>query len=191
MTYITYSVASNKHPFWRRKQLYSLYSATSRTGALGRRLSIHNGFWKQTILKFFGKRTTNIHKFEDCSPRGQVSNVFNGCIVEPYILLFRLQKKKKLENLFSVFKKMLWLDNLLPSASVRVVSLQGTIGTQESRVKGLILSNKVSPLVTRLPRIKCARSWKERITKQVGRRGANLHVFCSNWLTLLPGIHRP
>ena len=81
--HITYSVASNKHPFWRRKQPYSLYSATSRTGALGRRLSIHNGFWKQTILKFFGKRTTNIHKFDDCSPRGQVSNVFNGCIVEP------------------------------------------------------------------------------------------------------------
>ena len=27
-------------------------SATTRTGALGRRLSNHNGFWKQKILKF-------------------------------------------------------------------------------------------------------------------------------------------
>ena len=39
------------------------YSATARTGALGR-LSNHNSFWKQKILKFFCKRTDNIHKFE-------------------------------------------------------------------------------------------------------------------------------
>ena len=31
---------------------YNDYSATARTGALGRRLSNHNGFWKQKILKF-------------------------------------------------------------------------------------------------------------------------------------------
>ena len=38
------------------------YSVTSRTGLLGRRLSNHNGFWKQNILKFFFcKRTNDIH----------------------------------------------------------------------------------------------------------------------------------
>ena len=38
------------------------------------------------ILNFFCKQTNNIHKFEDCFLRGQVSLkgfiVFNGCIVE-------------------------------------------------------------------------------------------------------------
>ena len=36
------------------------YSATTRTGALGTRLSNHNVFWKQKILIFFFKRTNKI-----------------------------------------------------------------------------------------------------------------------------------
>ena len=58
------------------------YSAITRIWALGRRLSNHNVFWKQMILKFFCKRTNNVHEFEGCFPRGQVSSngfkVFNG-----------------------------------------------------------------------------------------------------------------
>ena len=78
------------------------YGATTRTGALGRRLSNHNGFWKKKgVLSFFGKRNNNIHELEGCFLRGQVSSngfkVFNGWIVEPWILLVHLQKK--LENL--------------------------------------------------------------------------------------------
>ena len=44
---------------------------------------------------------TNIHQFEGCFLRGQEGSnrfiIFNGCIVEPWILLVHL--KKKLENL--------------------------------------------------------------------------------------------
>ena len=36
------------------------FIAPTRTGAPGRRLSNHNGFWKQKILKFLWKRTNNI-----------------------------------------------------------------------------------------------------------------------------------
>ena len=36
------------------------YSATTRTGALGTRLSNHNVFWKQKIFLFFFKRTNKI-----------------------------------------------------------------------------------------------------------------------------------
>ena len=56
----------------------------------------HNVICKQKILNFLFKRTNNIHKFEGCFLRGQVSsngfNVFNGRKVEPWILLVRLQK---------------------------------------------------------------------------------------------------
>ena len=37
----------------RHLNLENVYSATTRTGALGRRLCNHNGFRKQKILKFF------------------------------------------------------------------------------------------------------------------------------------------
>ena len=52
----------------------NVYSATTRTGVLGRRLSIHNGFRKQKILKFFGKQTNYFYEFEVCFLRGQVSS---------------------------------------------------------------------------------------------------------------------
>ena len=74
------------------------YSENTRIGALGWRWSNNIGFWKQKILKFFflGQQTNNIHKFECCFLRGQVSSngfkVFNSYIVEPWILLVRLQK---------------------------------------------------------------------------------------------------
>ena len=77
-------------------------------------------FWKQKIVKFFCKRTNNIHKFEGCLLRGQVSSngfeVFNGCIVEPWILLVHLQKKKKKNFRIFGFQKTLWLDTLHPNA---------------------------------------------------------------------------
>ena len=43
------------------EQLPSLeVSSTTRTGALGRRLSNHNGFWEQKFLKFISKQTNDI-----------------------------------------------------------------------------------------------------------------------------------
>ena len=52
------------------------FSANTRTGAFGKRLSNHNGFLK----------TKDSHKFEGCFLRGQVSSygfkVFNSFIVE-------------------------------------------------------------------------------------------------------------
>ena len=68
-----------------------IYSATNWTGALGRRFSNHNDFWKQTILNFLGKRTLNIHGFEGCFLKGQDSSNgfkdFNGYLVKPWIVL--------------------------------------------------------------------------------------------------------
>ena len=65
---------------------------------------------KKGVLSFFGKRNNKIHELEGCFLRGQVSSngfkVFNGWIVEPWILLVHLQKK--LENLL-FWKKMLWV----------------------------------------------------------------------------------
>ena len=104
------------------------YGATTRTGALGRRLSNHNGFWKKKgVLSFFGKRNNKIHELEGCFLRGQVSSngfkVFNGWIVEPWILLVHLQKK--LENLL-FWKKCceFGIKNLPPSAAIWVVALK-------------------------------------------------------------------
>ena len=73
--------------------------------------SQHLIFWKRKILSllllffyfnfFFCKWTISIHKFEGCFLRGQEGSnrfiIFNGCIVEPWILLVHL--KKRLENL--------------------------------------------------------------------------------------------
>ena len=71
------------------------------------------GTWKNIIQSqpfsenkrfssFFCKQADNIHKFEGCFLRGQVSSngfkVFNGCIVE--CLNFIGPFAKKLENLF-------------------------------------------------------------------------------------------
>ena len=77
-----------------------LYSTDTQTGTLGRTSSNHNIFWKQKILKFFCKGTHKIHKFEGCFLRGQVSSnafkVFNGHIVELWILSVCLQKTLKI-----------------------------------------------------------------------------------------------
>ena len=60
-------------------------------------------FFENKILDFFCERTNNIHKyFEGCCVRGQVrwngllksfNSCITTCIVEPWISLFRLQKK--------------------------------------------------------------------------------------------------
>ena len=73
---------------------------------------------KDSQVFFFCKRTNNIHKFEVCFLRGEVTSngfkIFNDCIVEPWILLVRLQKNLRI----FCFQKTLWLDNLLPSVLV-------------------------------------------------------------------------
>ena len=75
-----------------------LYSAEPRTGTRGIRLSNHNVFWRQKILVWlyviFCKRTCNIRRFAGCLLRGQLNSngfkVFNGCVVELWILLVHL-----------------------------------------------------------------------------------------------------
>ena len=66
---------------------HRVYSATTLTVALGKRLSNQNVFENKRFLRFFRKRTNNIHKFEGCYLRGQVSLngfiLFNCCIVQP------------------------------------------------------------------------------------------------------------
>ena len=84
-----------------------IYSTTTQTRTLWWRLPNHKDFWKQIILKVSGKRTNNIHRFEGCFLRGQVSSkgfkVFNECIVE--YLNFNGPFAKKLENL--LFSEMI------------------------------------------------------------------------------------
>ena len=47
-----------------------IYSSTTRTGALGRSLSNHNGILKTKDSRFFFcKRTNNIHEFDGCLVR--------------------------------------------------------------------------------------------------------------------------
>ena len=78
---------------------------------------------KDSQVFFFSQQTNNIHEFEGCFLKAQVSSngfkVFNSCIVEPWILLVRLQKYLRI----FYFQKTLWLDTLLPSAPVWVVKL--------------------------------------------------------------------
>ena len=67
-------------------------------GQKGCRLTV----WKnKKILKFFFcQRTNNIHKFEVCFLRVEVTSngfkVFSDCIVDPCILLVRLQKNLRI-----------------------------------------------------------------------------------------------
>ena len=87
-------------------------------------MSNHNDFWKQKILKFFCKRTHNIHEFESCFLRSQVRSnafkVFNVHIVESWILLVTLQEK--LENLlFSEIVVIEQSSSKCPSSSSRSV----------------------------------------------------------------------
>ena len=93
------------HSRYRTFSYCSTYSATtqSQTGTLGRRLLSHNDFWKQKILKVLGKRTNNVHRFEDCFLRGQVSS--NGFKVT--YLNFIGPFAKKLENL--LFSEMIMI----------------------------------------------------------------------------------
>ena len=91
----------SKHPmfeaeacFWNFEVLFTLQLLEP--GHLEGDYPITTFFKKQDIVKFVCKRTNNIHEFEGCFLRGQISSnglkVFNGCIVEPEILLVRLQK---------------------------------------------------------------------------------------------------
>ena len=93
----------------------SYNSADTQTRTLGRGLSNHNVLWKQKILN-------NIRKFEGCFLTGQASliglNVFNSCIVAPWIWFFCKESWE-----FFCFHKTLWLGNLLPSVPVWVSAL--------------------------------------------------------------------
>ena len=88
-----------------KRSLASVYSEDTQTGPLGRRLSNHNVLWKQKIPNcFFAYGPNNIHKYEGCFLRGQVSlngfKVFNGFIVE-YLNVIGLFAKKLDNLLFS------------------------------------------------------------------------------------------
>ena len=75
----------------------------------------------------------NIHQFEGCFLRGQVSpngfKAFKGCIVE-YLSFIGLSAKKKKEKKLRIFyfgaEQRLWLDNPLPIVPVWVSALQCT-----------------------------------------------------------------
>ena len=85
---------------------------SGRTGALWRRVSNHNVFWRQKIFKFFCKRTNKIQ----CSTMQPLKTLKPFELTWPLrkqpsnsrMLLVRLQKKK-LDSF--VFQKPLWLDN--------------------------------------------------------------------------------
>ena len=47
----------------KKKRHTNSYSVDTETGTLGRRLSNHNIFWKQKILKFLCKQTNKIKVF--------------------------------------------------------------------------------------------------------------------------------
>ena len=79
-----------------------------------------NDFWKQKILKILGKRTNTFIDLRAVPWEVRLDHtVFNGWIVEPWILLVPLPKKLRI----FWFQKSLWLDKLLPSALFRVVAL--------------------------------------------------------------------
>ena len=82
------------------------YSATTRTGALGTRLSNHNVFWKQKILFFFFKRTNKIQgstiKLLKYSKSLELTWPFRKHPWKLWTFLVRLQKKPWE---FFVFKK--------------------------------------------------------------------------------------
>ena len=84
--------------------------------------------WEKIVLlhhkrfsSFFCKQTNNIHEFEGCFLRGQVSSkgfiVFNGCIVEYLNFIGPVAKRKKNVRVFC-FQQMLRVDNLLPNVPV-------------------------------------------------------------------------
>ena len=112
----------NLHPLYDYiRSLYPVYIVTTRTGALGRRLSNHKVFWKQKILKFFCKQTNKI--------QGSTMPVENYRTV--WTCLTSQEKALKFMNVIGpfaknlrifCFQKKLWLDNL-PSAPVRAVAL--------------------------------------------------------------------
>ena len=94
----------------------------------------NRGTWKKTVQSVqrflktkdsqdFRQADQYVHRFEGCFLRRQVRSkdfkVFNGWIVETWILLVPLSKKLRIFCL----QKSLWLDNLLASAPVRVVAL--------------------------------------------------------------------
>ena len=110
--------------FFRRKLMWvtlRTYSETTRTRPLGRRLS-NLVFWKQKtqFLIANGPITfIDLKAIWERSGRFNGFKVFNGCIVEPWVLLVHLQKTWE----SFVFKKTLWLDSVPQSASVWVAVL--------------------------------------------------------------------
>ena len=94
---------------WRAMQmLFTIYCNTS----------------QQQILKFFTNRLITFliwGLFPERLDKFKWFEVFNGWIVDPWILLFRLQKNLRI---FCLHHKTFWLNiNLLPSALVRAVGL--------------------------------------------------------------------
>ena len=93
------------------------YSATTRTGAPGRRLSNHNIFKKQKILKLFLANGPIKFKVQPCNCWKLYNHLNSGN--SPQIHESYRSVCKKSWKSFFFFQKLLWLDNLLPSAPVR------------------------------------------------------------------------
>lgn len=55
----------------KKKPRNSAYGADTQTGTVQRRLSNHNVFWKQNILKIFCQRNKNIYEFKSYFLRGK------------------------------------------------------------------------------------------------------------------------
>ena len=91
------------------KKVNLLYSWTTRTGALERRLSSHNDFWKEKILKYFCKRTNKIQDSTICS-HWKLSCRLN--------LLTSRETALKFTNVIGPFAKT--LNNLLVSGVVLI-----------------------------------------------------------------------
>ena len=112
--------------YWKRKFVW-LFNITVRLPEpehLEKEFVQSQRFLKTRDSQVFCKRTNNIHEFEGCFLRGQVRSnafkVFNGYIVESWILLVPLQKK--LENLlFSEIVVTGQSSSKCPSSSSRTV----------------------------------------------------------------------
>ena len=121
------------HSKWGRSST-SIFSADTQTGTIGRRLSNHNVFWKQKIVKFslffffFANRPTkfkvqlatveNSKTVLSCQPRPLRKERSN--VIGPFAKQ-KTKKKRGRENL--LFSLTLWLANLLASDPVWVSAL--------------------------------------------------------------------
>ena len=106
------------------KLLFQLisYSATTRNRALGRSLSNHSDFWKQKILNFFDKGTNKIQG-STIQPLNFKTVWSNLTSQETALKSMNVWvRSPKILRIFCFHQSLQGLDNILPSALVRVVA---------------------------------------------------------------------